>query len=118
VHLVQYNNIDGVRIQYRIKRVDASNNYYLSDMNGGQLPHSLTKTCYVEAKLSDGISYASSDAIVTSDIPEPPAIGNLIFSSYLHVKFSYSKVFLLINIRKLYRIDLPCAELSKPLPDD
>ncbi len=50
------------------------NKYRLVDKNGVQIPYRITKSGFIEAKLTDGVTYASSDAIETSPMPPPPEL--------------------------------------------
>jgi len=50
------------------------NKYRLVDEDGIQIPYQTTKSGFVEAKLTDGVTYASSDAIEISQMPPPPEL--------------------------------------------
>ena len=47
---------------------------YRLDVNGIQIPYQATKSGFIEAKLTDGVTYASSDAIEFSPMPPPPEL--------------------------------------------
>lgn len=50
------------------------NKYRLIDKNGIQIPYQITKSGLIEAKLTDGVTFASSDSIEVAPLPPPPEL--------------------------------------------
>jgi len=69
---VQHNGHGGKSVIKINREPKLVNKYKLVDRNGVQIPFTTTISSFVEAKLTDGITYASSDAIEVTPPPNPP----------------------------------------------
>jgi len=73
--LMESDAISGLKIGTKLYRdPNGWNTYRLVDRNGIQIPFSRTRRCYVEARLADGIAYATSEGIDISPLPAIPEI--------------------------------------------